>query len=156
MTNLKSNVDKLGIDKLKNVPTNLSNLKSKTDKLNVDKLVFFPVDLSKLSDVVKNYVVKKDVYNAKIKNIEDKIPDITNLTTNTTRDARIYEVRKEIPSITNLTSTTALTTVENKIPNASNLVKKKADYDAKISEMEKNYFTTSDYNKFMTNTLDAK
>ena len=38
-----------------------------------------PVDLSKLSNVVKNDVVKKDVYNAKIKNIENKIPDITNL-----------------------------------------------------------------------------
>ena len=75
---LKSNVDKLDIDKLKNVPNNLSSLKSKVDKLDVDKLVPVPVDLSKLSDVVKNDVVKKDVYNAKIKNIEDKIPDTTN------------------------------------------------------------------------------
>ena len=32
----------------------------------------------KISDVVKNDVFKKDVYNAKITNIEDKIPDITN------------------------------------------------------------------------------
>ena len=40
-----------------------------------------PVDLSKLSNVVKNIVIKKDVYNAKIKNTEDKIPDITNLAT---------------------------------------------------------------------------
>ena len=54
LANLKSNVDKLDIDKLKNVPTNLSNLKSKVDKLDVDKLVPFPVDLSKLSDVVKH------------------------------------------------------------------------------------------------------
>ena len=82
--NLKSNWDKLNIDKLKNVTINLSNLKSKVDKLNVDKLIPVPVDLSKLSDVVKNDVVKKDVYNAKIKNIEDKIPDITNLATKTT------------------------------------------------------------------------
>ena len=37
LANLKSNVDKLDIDKLKNVPTNLSNLKSKVDKLDVDK-----------------------------------------------------------------------------------------------------------------------
>ena len=29
-------------------------------------------------DVVKNDVVEKDVYNAKIKNTEDKIPRITN------------------------------------------------------------------------------
>ena len=32
----KSNVDKLDIDKLKNVPTNLNNSKSKADNLNVD------------------------------------------------------------------------------------------------------------------------
>ena len=76
LANLKSNLDKLGIDKLKNVPTNSSNLKSK-----VDKLIPVPVDLSKLSDAVKNDVVKKDVYHAKIKNIEDKIRDITNLAT---------------------------------------------------------------------------
>ena len=82
--NLKSNVDKLDIDKLKNVPTNLSNLKSKVDKLDVHKLVPVPFDLSKLSDVVKNDVIKKDVYNAKIKNIEDKIHDITNLATKIT------------------------------------------------------------------------
>ena len=59
LVSLKSNVDKLDIDKLKNVPANLSNLKSKVDKLYVDKLVPAPVDLSKLSDVVKNDVVKQ-------------------------------------------------------------------------------------------------
>ena len=59
LANLKSDVDKLDIDKLKNAPTNLSNLKSKVDKLDVDKLVPVPVDLSKLSDVVKNDVVRK-------------------------------------------------------------------------------------------------
>ena len=64
--NLRSHVDKLDIDKLKNVPTNLSNLKSKVDKLDVDKLIPVPVDLSKLSDGVKNYVIKIDLYNAKI------------------------------------------------------------------------------------------
>ena len=45
-------MDKLDIDTLKNVPTNLSNLKSKVDKLDVDKLVPVLVDLSKLSNVV--------------------------------------------------------------------------------------------------------
>ena len=33
LANLKSNVDKVDTDKLKNVSSNLSNLKSKTDKL---------------------------------------------------------------------------------------------------------------------------
>ena len=59
LANLKSETDKLDIDKLKNVPSNLNNWKSKVDKLDVDKLVPVPVDLSKLSKLVKNDVVKK-------------------------------------------------------------------------------------------------
>ena len=39
--------------------TNLANLKTEVDKLDINKLVPVPVDLSKLSDVVKNDVVKK-------------------------------------------------------------------------------------------------
>ena len=84
-----------------------------------------PVDLSKISHLQKNYIVKKDVYNTKIKYIEDKIPNITNLATNTTLNAKINEVKNEIPNITNLATTAALTTVENKIPSVSDLVKKK-------------------------------
>ena len=42
--------------------TNLANLKSEVDKLDVDKLTTVPVDLCKLSNVVKNDVVKKTVY----------------------------------------------------------------------------------------------
>ena len=59
LANLKSDVDKLDINKLKKVPSNLGNLKSKVDKLDVDKLVSALVGLSKLSDVVSNNVVKK-------------------------------------------------------------------------------------------------
>ena len=51
--NLKSDVDKLDINKTKNVTTNLRHLKSKVDKLDFDKLVPVPADLSKLSDLVK-------------------------------------------------------------------------------------------------------
>ena len=36
----------------------------KVDKLDVDKIVPVPVDLSKQSDVVKNVVIKKEVYDA--------------------------------------------------------------------------------------------
>ena len=98
LSHLKTVVDKLDIDKLKNLPTNLSNFKSKSNKLDVDKLVPVPVDLSKVSDFVKNDVVKKDIYNDKIKNIEDKIPGITNLATKTAPTI----VGKEIPSVSNL------------------------------------------------------
>ena len=47
LANLKSNVNKIDIDKSKNIPTNLSNLKRKVDKLDVDKLVPVSVHLRK-------------------------------------------------------------------------------------------------------------
>ena len=87
LASLKSNIDQQDIDQFKNVPPNLSNSKRKVDNLDVGKLVPVPVDLSKLSNVVKNDVVKKDVYNTKIKNIEDEISDITKLVTNNTLNA---------------------------------------------------------------------
>ena len=93
LANLKSDVDKLDIDRLKNLPTNLNNLTSKVDRLDVDKLVPVSVDLTKQSDVVKNDIVIKDVYNATAKNIEDNISDITNLATKTTLNAKINKVK---------------------------------------------------------------
>ena len=96
-------------------------MKSKVDKSDVDKLVPAPVDLSKLSNLMKNEAVRKDVYNAKIKNIEDIIPDITNIVTKNTLNAKINAVKDEI-NITNLATTSALTVVDNKIPSVSNLV----------------------------------
>ena len=98
---------------MKNVP---GNLKCKVDKLDVEKLVPVTVDLSKLSDVVKNDVFEKGVYNTKIKDIEDTVADITNLATKTTTNAKLNEVKNEIPSITNLAATTAFTAFDNKIP----------------------------------------
>ena len=70
----------------------LLNLKSNVDKLDTDKLVHIPLDLSKLSDVVKNDVVKKEVYNAKIKNVEDNILGITDLATYASLHTKINEV----------------------------------------------------------------
>ena len=57
LSSLKTEVDKLDIDKLKNLPNNLSNLKCKVDKSDMNRLAPAPVDLSKLSNVVKNEVV---------------------------------------------------------------------------------------------------
>ena len=53
--------------------TNLANLKTEVDKLDIDKLAPVPVDLSKLNDAVQNDVVKKAVYDkiaAKVNNID--------------------------------------------------------------------------------------
>ena len=147
LAGLKSGADKLDISEWKNVPSNLNTFKNKEDKLDIDNLEPIPVDLSKLSDVVKNDLVKKNVYNAKIKSIEHKVPGITNLATNTTLNAKINKIKNKIPDITNLATTTALnvkineaknkipnitdlanttvfTGVENKMPNISTLVKK--------------------------------
>ena len=73
---------------MKNVPSGLNSLKSKVDKLDIGKLETTPADLSKLSNVVKNDVVKKTEYNAKIKNLEDEVADIINLATKTTLNAK--------------------------------------------------------------------
>ena len=72
-------------------------------------------------------LLKKDVYNPKIKNIEDKLPDITNLTTNTNLNAKINEFKNKIHNnIANLATTVALNAkvneVKSKIPNITNLL----------------------------------
>ena len=111
-------------------------MKSKVDKLNVDKLIHIPIHLSKLSDVVKNDVVKKHVFKDKTRNIEDKIPAITNLATNTSLNAKINKVKCLMSKISNLATTIAINFVENKIPSVSILVNK-TDYNTKINEIEK-------------------
>ena len=55
---MKVEFDKLDINKLVNVTTDLSNSKAKVDYLVVGKLETVSVDLEKLPDVVDNEVVK--------------------------------------------------------------------------------------------------
>ena len=97
---MKSDADKINIDKLKNIPYNAGNLKRKVEKIDVFKLVPVPVDLNKLSDVVKNDIAKKHEYK--------KIPNIRNLASNTTLNAKINEVKNEISSIINLATNASL------------------------------------------------
>ena len=120
---------------------NLANLKTEVDKLDIDKLVPVLTDLSELSNVVKNDVVKKTVYDklvTKVNNIdtsyfvletkynidkaelENKIPNVNNFV----KKEKLSELENKIPDFSNLATKTALTTVENKIPDVSNLVKK--------------------------------
>ena len=105
---LSNYATKAGVKNISHVDTlsfalkiNVANLKTEVDKSNIDKLVPVPVDLNKLSE---NDVVKKTDHNTKITEIENKIPDISNLATKTT-----------------------VNTVEKKIPDTSGLVKK-TDY----------------------------
>ena len=57
--------------------TNLAALKSEVDKIDTDKLKTAPVDLAKLTNTVKNDVVKKTDYNAKVTSIEAQIAGLT-------------------------------------------------------------------------------
>ena len=68
--------------------TNLAALKTEVDKIDVDKLKATPIDLAKLSNVVKNDVVKKTDYNAKVTSIEGQIAGITKNTIDNLADIK--------------------------------------------------------------------
>ena len=123
---------------------NLANLKTEVDKLDIDKLVPVPVDLSKLSNVVKNDVVKRDIYNklvAKVNNIDNSgfdlktkyDTDTSGFVKKTNYNTKITKIEGKISDISRLATKTALTALENKIPSFSNLVKKKT----KILKLQK-------------------
>ena len=114
--------------------TNLAALKSEVDKIDVDKLKTTPTDMAKLSNV-KSDLVKKTDYNTKVTSIEnqiagvtkntlDNLGDITKLkavdTSNfvvktklasdvTTLENKIDTVDKQIPDIRGLATKTSLT-----------------------------------------------
>ena len=132
--------------------TNLANLTTEFDGLDIDKLAPVPVNLSKLSDVVKNVVVKKTVYDkfvAKVNNIDtnyfvlktkyntdktelkNKIPNVTDFVKN----LKLTELENKIQDISSLATKPALTAVENKISHVSNLVNE-TGYNTKITEVE--------------------
>ena len=115
--------------------TNLAALKTEVDKIDVDKLKTAPVDLAKLTNAVENDLVKKTDYNAKVTNIEsqiagatkstlDNLDDITKLkavdTSNfvlktklasdvNTSENKVDTVDKQIPDISGLATKTSLT-----------------------------------------------
>ena len=149
--------------------TNLASLKTEVDKLDIDKLVPVPVDLSKLSDVVKNDVVKKDVYDKLVTKVnaidtsgfvlktnydtdkselENKIPDTSGLVKKTVYNVKITEIEGKIPDVSNLVTKTALITVENKLSDVSSLVKK-TDYNTKVTEIE-NKLNNHNHDKYIT------
>ena len=148
--------------------TNLAALKTEVDKIDVDKLETTPVDLAKLSNVVKNDVVKKTDYSTKVtsigaqiagltKNTVDNLADITKLkaidinsfilktklaSDVTTLEYKIDTVDKKTPDVSGLATKTSLTSylqtstfnskvteVENKIK-ATDIIAKSANTKA--------------------------
>ena len=90
----------------------MANLKTEIDKLDIEKLVPASVDLSKLSDVVKNDIVKKDVFDKLVTKVNSI--DTSGFVLKTKYDTDKSEL-------------------ENKIPDTSGLVKK-TDYSTKITD----------------------
>ena len=147
---------------------NPAGLKTEVDKLDIDKLTPVPNDLATLSNVVKNDVVKKTEYNKlvtkvdnidttnfvlkikyekdgsdfedKISKTDKKIPDVSSLVKKTDYSSKITELENKISDIKNLASKTEVTVVENKIPEVTNLVTK-TDYAAEITKITNGYVT---------------
>ena len=115
--------------------TNLASIKTEVDKLDIDKLTPVPNDLAKLSNIVKNDVVKKTEYDKlvakvnnidttgfvsrtkyekdgsglekKISDVDKKIPDVSGLVKKTDFNAKVTEIEGKIPSITGLATNSA-------------------------------------------------
>ena len=119
--------------------TTLATLKTEVDKLDIDKLAAVPIDLSKLSNVVKNDVVTKvnnidtndfvlkSKYDTDKTELENKIPSVTDFV----KETKLTELENKISDIINLATKTELT--------VCNLVKK-TDCNTKVTEIE-NKFT---------------
>ena len=80
--------------------TNLANLKTEVDKLDIDKLVPVPVNLSKLSDVVKNDVIKKTEYDKLVGKLNDI--DTNGFVLKTKYDRDKSELKNKIPDTSGL------------------------------------------------------
>ena len=73
------------------------------------------------------------------------------------------ELENKIPDISNLATKTALTTVENEIPDVNNLVKK-TDYNTKVTEIENKltnhnhdkYIDTQEFNKLTADVFNVR
>ena len=90
--------------------TNLAALKTEADKIDVDKLKTVPDDLAKLSNVVKNEVVKKTDFSADTYVTRTKFSTDTN-----TLDDKIDKVEKKIPDISSLETKRNVTTLVNNL-----------------------------------------
>ena len=86
------------------IKTNLATLKTELDKIDVNKLKTVPDDLAKLSNVVKNEVVKKTDFSA------DNYVTRTKVSTDTNAlDDKIDKVDKKIPNVSNLATKSSVT-----------------------------------------------
>ena len=131
--------------------TNLAALKSEVDKIDIDKLKTVPTDLAKLSNIVKNNVVKKTDYNTKVASIENQIAGVTKNTLDNLGDITKLKAVDTSNFVLKTKLTSDVTTLENKIdtvdkkiPDVSRLATKSSltsylqttTFDSKVTEVE--------------------
>ena len=95
--------------------TNLAALKTEVDKIDVDKLKAAPVDLAKLTNAVENDLVKKTDYDAKVTNIESQIARVIKNTLDNLGDITKLEAIDTSCFVLKTKLTADVNTLENKI-----------------------------------------
>ena len=95
--------------------TNLAALKTEIDKIDVDKLKTAPIDLDRLSTLVKNDVVKKTDYNTKVTSIEAQIAGLTKNTVDNLADITRLKAIDTNSFVLKTKLASDVTTLENKI-----------------------------------------
>ena len=124
--------------------TNLAALKTEVDKIDADKLKTVPVDLAKLSNIVKNEVVKKTDYNAKVTNIEGQIAGVTKNTLDNLGDITKLKAVDTSNFVLKTKLASDVTTLENKIDAVD---KRIADISGLATKTSLNdYLQTSTFN----------
>ena len=130
--------------------TNLAALKTEVDEIDADKLKTTPTDLTKLSNVVKNDVVKKTDYNAKVTSIESKIAGVTKNTVDNLNDITKLKAIDTDSFVLKAKFSADINTLddkidgaEKKIPDISGLAKtslndylKPSTFNSKVTEVE--------------------
>ena len=131
--------------------TNLAALKSEVDKIDVDKLKTTPTDLAKLTNTVENDLVKKADYNTKVTSIETQIAGLTKNTVDNLADitklkaidTNSFVLKTKLASDVN-TLENKIDTVDKKIPDIKGLATKTsltsylqvATFNSKVTEVE--------------------
>ena len=95
--------------------TNLAALKTEVDKIDVDKLKTTPIDLAKLTNAIENDVVKKTDYNIKVTSIEAQIAGLTKNTVDNLADITKLKAIDTNSFVLKTKLASGVTTLENKI-----------------------------------------
>ena len=127
--------------------TNLAALKTEVDKMDVDKLKTTPADLAKLTNAVQNDLVKKTVYNTKVTSIEGQIAGVTKNTIDNLADITKLKAIDTNSFVTRTKFSADTNALDDKIDGAE----KKKDITGLATKTSLNaYLQTSAFNSKVT------